>query len=72
MKSLKKIFTFLILILIISSCNNKPKKHNIKVNEAKKTLKGVNKYLVQDDVDVMVGYSRRNGWDMKIDSTGML
>jgi len=72
MKLSIKILLIIVLPLLIIACGNKDKKTPISVNKAKKTLKGVNKYLAQDDEDVMVGFARRKGWDMKIDSTGML
>jgi len=72
MKKLIKTQVFFVILLLLIACNNKEHRHNITTRQAKKTLKGVNKYLAQDDEDVMVGYARRMGWDMKIDSTGML
>jgi len=72
MKITIKIQIFLIISLLFIACGNNEHRHNINTHQAKKTLKEVNKYLTQDDEDVMVGYSRRMGWDMKIDSTGML
>ena len=68
----KKHIFFIVALMLIACGNNNEHRHNISTRQAKKTLKGVNKYLAQDDEDVMVGYSRRMGWDMKIDSTGML
>lgn len=72
MKHFFNIIFAVILLSVLYSCNTEPERNNISVKQAKKKLQGVNKYLVQDDVDVMVGYSRRKGWDMEIDSTGML
>ncbi len=72
MKILIKVQIFFIISVLLIACSNNEHKHNISTHQAKKTLKGVNRYLTQDDEDVMVGYARRMGWDMKIDSTGML
>ncbi len=72
MKILIKAHIFFIISLLLIACGNNEHKHNISTHQAKKTLKEVNKYLTQDDEDVMIGYARRMGWDMKIDSTGML
>ena len=72
MKILIKVQIFFIISLLLIACGNNEHKRNISTHQAKKTLKEVNKYLTQDDEDVMVGYSRRMGWNMKIDSTGML
>jgi FKBP-type peptidyl-prolyl cis-trans isomerase len=72
MSRLLKIQVLIIITMLFLSCENNEHRHNISTKQAKKTLKGVNKYLAQDDEDVMVGYARRKGWNMKIDSTGML
>ena len=72
MKITINIQVLVVISVLLIACGNNEHRHNISTRQAKKTLKGVNKYLTQDDEDVMVGYSRRMGWDMKIDSIGML
>ena len=58
--------------VVLLSCNNSDKQKKVNFKQAKETLKGVNRYLVKDDTDVMIGYARRRNWDMKLDSTGVL
>jgi FKBP-type peptidyl-prolyl cis-trans isomerase len=66
------IITIVFIAPIILSCNNETQKKTIQLSEVKQTLKGVNKILVQEDNDIMLGYARRRGWEMEEDSTGML
>lgn len=72
MKHLKNITIVFLMFFVLISCKNKTEKLNVNQHKAKKILKGVNSLLVQEDKDIMVGYARRRGWEMQIDSTGML
>lgn len=69
---------FNVIFLIILSVNLTTCKSNKKPNapkdikEYKESMQDVNKAIIRNDMDKMIGFSRNHNWKMKTDSTGFL
>lgn len=61
-----------VLFLLISSCGwrEQPIVENVKSNE-KENLVGVNRYLVEKDVELIESYLKRRKWEMKGTESGL-
>ena len=66
------IFTILLIITLLSGCNNKNNNHK-QVNQdiSDEQLIKINKYLVEKDHELINAYVKRRNWDCKVTGSGL-